>query len=161
MDLSIEGKVADVLEEQSGESRNGPWRRRDFILEVEDRFPRKICISQWGDSIDSDAIEAGETVKVYFNLQSREYNGRWYTDVRAWRIEKGSGGASAGSHYPDSQEGEGLPAGSGTRSGQPPAGDSRSGASPANRTSGDAPAKDGNGFGDDLNLDDVDDDLPF
>lgn len=161
MDLSLDGKIADILEEQSGESRNGPWRRRDFILEVDDRFPRKICISQWGDAIDTDAVAIGDTVKVYFNLQSREYNGRWYTDVRAWRIDRGSGGASPDNNFAGSQSGEGSSADSSGRSGPSSAGQSRNDLSQTGRTTGDAPAKSGNGFGDDLNLDDVDDDLPF
>ncbi|TVQ68381.1 MAG: DUF3127 domain-containing protein [Balneolaceae bacterium] len=142
MELFVQGKVAEVLEEQSGEGKNGPWRRRDFILEMDDRFSRKVCISQWGDSIDSDSVSVGETIKAYINLQSREYNGRWYTDVRAWRIDK-EGGESGGSGYPD----------------EPGIGDqgsSQSGGRPASQNPGSK-----NNSMIDGDLDDVDDDLPF
>jgi len=141
MELFVQGKVAEVLEEQSGEGRNGPWRRRDFILEMDDRFSRKVCVSQWGDSIDSDPVSVGETIKAYINLQSREYNGRWYTDVRAWRIDKGGEPGAGG--YPD----------------EPGFGDqdtSRSGSRPAQQ---DPPSKNNSMI--DGDLDDVDDDLPF
>ena len=42
----------------------------------------------WGDKIDQFNVTEGETVTVHFDLESREYNGRWYTDVKAWRIER-------------------------------------------------------------------------
>jgi len=95
MDLQVNGKVIEILKEQSGESQNGPWRKQDFILETTDQYPKKICITQWGDKIDQFGIQKGETITAFIDLQSREYNGRWYTDVKAWKIEKGTGSASA------------------------------------------------------------------
>lgn len=91
-DLQITGEVKKLLEEQSGESKNGPWRKRDFILETQGKYPKPVCITQWGDNIDQDNVQVGETVTAHIDIQSREYNGRWYTDVKAWKIEKGAGG---------------------------------------------------------------------
>ena len=88
MDLQIKGTVAQLLDEQSGEGRNGPWRKQEFVLETGGEYPKQICIVQWGDNIDKFGIEEGETLKVHIDLQSREYNGRWYTDVKAWKIER-------------------------------------------------------------------------
>ncbi|MFN1835457.1 DUF3127 domain-containing protein [Balneola sp. MJW-20] len=96
MDLQITGKVTQILEEQSGESKNGPWKKRDFILEIPGKYPRKVCITQWGDQIDQSNIQEGEQLTAHIDLQSREYNGRWYTDVKAWKIEKGSPAAGGG-----------------------------------------------------------------
>ena len=142
MDLFVQGKVVEILEEQSGEGRNGPWRRRDFIMEMDDRFSRKVCISQWGDSIDTDSVSVGETVKAFINLQSREYNGRWYTDVRAWRIDRDGGEQPADGMRDDQVEYDRK--------------DTRPGGGTASRdVSG---GKDSLIDGD---LDDVDDDLPF
>lgn len=84
--LHVTGKVTQILEELSGEGRNGPWRKRDFILETAEQYPKTICITQWGDEIDKVNLQEGQTVTAYINIQSREYNGRWYTDVRAWRL---------------------------------------------------------------------------
>ena len=87
-ELKITGKVTQILEEQSGESQNGPWRKQDFILETEGQYSRPVCITQWGDNIEKFGIQEGEVLTAHIDLQSREYNGRWYTDVKAWRIDR-------------------------------------------------------------------------
>lgn len=89
MDVQIEGKVVQILEEQSGTGKNGPWRKQEFILETQDQYPKKVCITQWGDNIDQFNVQEGETLTAHVDIQSREYNGRWYTDVKAWKIERG------------------------------------------------------------------------
>lgn len=88
MDLQITGKVIDVLEEQSGTSQNGPWRKQEFILETPGQYPKQVCVVQWGDNIDKFGVTEGETLTAHIDIQSREYNGRWYTDVKAWRIDR-------------------------------------------------------------------------
>ena len=91
MDLKISGKVIDILQEQSGESKNGPWRKRDFILETPGKYPKKVCITQWGDNIDKQSVEKGANLTVFIDIQSREYKGNWYTDVKGWKVEQGTG----------------------------------------------------------------------
>ncbi|MDX1567063.1 MAG: DUF3127 domain-containing protein [Longimicrobiales bacterium] len=88
MDLQITGTVTQVLEEQSGESARGPWRKQDFILETEGQYPREVCITQWGEKIEDFDVQEGETLTVHIDIESREYKGRWYTDVKAWRVER-------------------------------------------------------------------------
>lgn len=92
MDLKISGKVLKILEMQSGESKNGPWKKQDFILETPGKYPRKVCVTQWGDQIDQNNVTEGEEITAFIDIQSREYNGKWYTDVKAWKVEKGAGG---------------------------------------------------------------------
>lgn len=94
MDIKLSGKVVQVLEEQSGESKNGPWRKRDFILEIPGKYPKKVCITQWGDNIDQQAVQEGLQVTASVDIQSREYNGNWYTDVKAWKVEHGTGASN-------------------------------------------------------------------
>lgn len=91
MDVTITGTVVDVLEEKSGESANGPWRKQDFILETEGQYPRKVCITQWGEKIEEFDVEEGETLTAHVDIESREYEGRWYTDVKAWKVERAGG----------------------------------------------------------------------
>ena len=91
MDLQITGKVTQVLEEQSGESQRGPWRKQEFILETQGEYPKEICVVQWGDNIEEFGIQEGETITAHIDIQSREYKGRWYTDVKAWRVERPGG----------------------------------------------------------------------
>jgi Domain of unknown function (DUF3127) len=88
LDLKISGSVSEILEAQTGTSQRGEWRKQDFILEIPGEFVKKICITVWGDNIDRFALKVGESVTVSIDLQSREYNGRWYTDVKGWRLER-------------------------------------------------------------------------
>ena len=96
MDLKLSGKVKEILEMQSGEGKNGPWKKQDFILETPGKFPRPVCITQWGEQIDKNNIQVGETLTAWIDIQSREYKGRWYTDVKAWKVERGDAASGAG-----------------------------------------------------------------
>jgi hypothetical protein len=91
MALDVVGKIVQVLDLQTGTSARGDWKKQEFILETEEQYPRKICISLWGDRVnDIVGIQTGrELVTVSVALESREFNGRWYTDVRAWKIQRG------------------------------------------------------------------------
>lgn len=89
MSLDITGKLITKLPQQSGQGKNGTWIKQDFIIETQEQFPKKVCISVWGDkSKDLDNVSVGETLKIGINVESREFNGKWYTDVKAWKIEK-------------------------------------------------------------------------
>ena len=91
MNLEITGKLVAKLQQQSGQGKNGTWIKQDFIIETQEQFPKKVCISLWGDkSKELDTFTIGETMKAGINVESREFNGKWYTDVKAWRIEKTS-----------------------------------------------------------------------
>ena len=86
----LTGKVFQVLPEQTGTGRNGQWSRQDFIVETQEQFPKKVCFSAWGDKVSLlKSFKAEDTVKVSFNIESREFNGRWYTDLRVWKIDTG------------------------------------------------------------------------
>ena len=91
MDLKITGTVQQVLDEMSGEGRNGPWRKQEYVLETDGNYPKKVCVVVWGDSIDQFGIREGERITASIDIQSREYNGRWYTDVKAWKVEREGG----------------------------------------------------------------------
>lgn len=84
--MQIEGTVTQILDEVSGESARGPWRKREFILETAGKYPKEVCIAQWGDDIDGQ-LGVGQTVTAHIDIESREYNSRWYTDVRCWKLE--------------------------------------------------------------------------
>ncbi len=108
MSLEITGKLLEVHPEQSGEGRNGTWRKRSFVIETPGQYPKKVCIMVWGDRIQLlENLQEGSELKVGFDLESREYNGRWYTDVKAWRIDPanpsngGNAGGDASSSSPD------------------------------------------------------------
>lgn len=93
MSMELKGKVVQLLPQQSGMGKKGPWKKQEFIVETQSQYPKKVCLSLWGDKIDQYSVTAGDLVTVSVDLESREYNGRWYTEARAWKLEKsGSGG---------------------------------------------------------------------
>lgn len=91
MSLQIAGTVQQVLQEQGGQGRNGPWRKQEFILETDGDYPKQVCIVMWGDNIDKFAVQPNEKLTVSIDIASREYNGRWYTDVKAWKVDRDAG----------------------------------------------------------------------
>lgn len=86
--MEIEGKIIEVLPKKSGQSANGSWRKQEFILETEGQYSKKICFMAWGDKIDQFKIKQGEHLVVSVDLESREFNGRWYTDVKSWKVSR-------------------------------------------------------------------------
>ena len=100
MAMELEGRIARKLGVQTGTSARGSWSKQEFVLEYQEgSFPSQVCMNVWGEDKvrELDKYQVGDKVKISFNLSSREYNGRWYTDVRAWRIEPaGATGSYAG-----------------------------------------------------------------
>ena len=85
--MQFTAKLLQLLPLQSGTGKNGQWKKQDIIVETETTYPKKICVSIWGDKIDASQLQPGNQLKIDFDVESREYNGRWYTDVKAWKIE--------------------------------------------------------------------------
>ena len=88
--MEITGKIIAVLPEQGGISRNGnEWKKQEYVLETHDQYPRKVCFQIFGaDRIAQAAIQPGEELIVYFDIDSREYQGRWFTNISAWKVER-------------------------------------------------------------------------
>ncbi len=86
--MELKGKVLQLLPLQSGMGKKGPWKKQEFILETQSQYPKKVCLSIWGDKVDQYNVQDGDDITVSVDLESREYNGRWYTEARAWKIEK-------------------------------------------------------------------------
>ncbi|MDR1121829.1 MAG: DUF3127 domain-containing protein [Dysgonamonadaceae bacterium] len=85
--MQLSARLVQVLPLQTGIGRNGEWKKQDVIVETDGQYPKKICIAIWGDKIDSAPLEIGNYLNIDFDVESREFNGRWYTDVKAWKIE--------------------------------------------------------------------------
>jgi len=86
--MEISGKIIAVLPLATGEGKNGTWRSQDYVLETPDQYPRKVCFNLFNDRIDQFPMSIGDDVEVSFDIDSREYNERWYTSIRAWKIVK-------------------------------------------------------------------------
>jgi mRNA-degrading endonuclease HigB of HigAB toxin-antitoxin module len=85
--MEITGTLIQVLTPQTGTGKNGQWKKQDFIIETTDMYPKKVCLAAWGDKIDISKFNVGQTVKASFDVESREYNGKWYTDVKAFNLQ--------------------------------------------------------------------------
>lgn len=87
--MEITGRLIQKLDLQSGMSKAGKqWQKQEFVIETVEQYPKKVCANVWGDKTDALAsFNPGDMVKVSFSLESREFNGKWYTDVKAWKIE--------------------------------------------------------------------------
>lgn len=90
--MELIGKIIQVLPERSGTSaRTGSeWRMASYVLETStDRFPRKMMFEVFGsDKIQQFNIQVGEMVRVSFDIDAREYQGRWYNSIRAWNVDR-------------------------------------------------------------------------
>ncbi len=86
--MEITGKIIKKLEPVSGTSKAGnAWNKQEYVLETLDAYPRKVFFNFFGERANQYPMEVGQLVTVSFDLESREFNGRWYTDVRAWKSE--------------------------------------------------------------------------
>ena len=94
--MELKGKVIQLLPLQSGMGKKGPWKKQEFIIETQSQYPKKVCLSIWGDKVDQFNVSVGQFVIAAVELESREYNGRWYTEARAWKIEKSGGDMNEG-----------------------------------------------------------------
>lgn len=85
--LNISGIVLNILPLQTGTSKAGnQWQKQDFILETGGQYPRKVCVCLFGDNVAKFPLQVGQSVTASVDIESREFNARWYTDVRAWNV---------------------------------------------------------------------------
>ncbi|MDR0691886.1 MAG: DUF3127 domain-containing protein [Prevotellaceae bacterium] len=95
MALELIGKLIKTLPVQSGTSARGTWSKQDFIIETQEQYPRMVCMTAWGGQMNElSAVAEGDVLKISFDIESREFNERWYTNVKAWRIEKQQAGTA-------------------------------------------------------------------
>ncbi len=85
--MQLTATLIQLLPLQTGTGKNGEWKKQDVILETDAQYPKKVCISIWGDKINSSQLQIGNQLIIDFDVESREFNGKWYTDLKAWRVE--------------------------------------------------------------------------
>jgi len=94
--MELKAKLIQLLPLQTGAGKNGQWKKQDIIVETEGTYPKKVCVSIWGDKINESQLQIGNQLNISFDVESREYNGRWYTDVKAWKVEAAGGKSGDG-----------------------------------------------------------------
>jgi len=96
--MEISGKIIQVLPEQGGVSKTSgkEWKLQAYVLETQEQYPRKVHFEVFGeDRIKANPCQLDDIVTVSFDIESREFNGRWYTSIRAWKIQQGVVDAAA------------------------------------------------------------------
>lgn len=87
--MEIKGKIILALPEMSGTSKSGnAWKKREYVLETQETYPKKVHFDFFGERADQYPLNVGDDVTLSFDIESREYNGRWYTSIRGWKAEK-------------------------------------------------------------------------
>ena len=105
--MEVIGKIIHVLPLQSGTSQAGnQWKKQEYVLETEDAYPKKVCFDFFGDRVDQFPLAIG----LNFDIESREYQGRWYTSIRGWKAEKIDAQAMAASPAPMAAPQQAVPA---------------------------------------------------
>ena len=89
--MELQGKVIAVLQPREGVSKAGNnWKAQEYVIETEEQYPKKMCFEIFGaDRIQSMSplLQVGNTVKVSFDIDAREWNGRYFNSIRAWKVE--------------------------------------------------------------------------
>jgi hypothetical protein len=89
--MEFKGKIIQVLPLQTGLTKTGSeWARQQVVMLTEERYPHYVAYLLAGSRVDTEAAAVGDRVRVQADVSSREYEGRWYTEVSAWRVEKTS-----------------------------------------------------------------------
>lgn len=86
--MEIIGKIIAKLPAQTGQGKNGTWTKQDFIIETEEQYPKKVSLTAWGDVVSTlDDLAFGSKIRASIRIESKEYNGKWYTNVTPWKVE--------------------------------------------------------------------------
>ena len=90
--MDIQGKIITALEPRSGKSnRTGNnWKSQDFVIETHEQYPKKCVFTVFGEErLNQFGLKVGEEVTVSLDVDAHEYNGRWFNDIRAWKVTRG------------------------------------------------------------------------
>lgn len=103
--MEIVGKLVKKLPVQTGTSAKGQWSKQDVVIETYGEYPKKVCITFWGDKIDVSKIEPNIPYVFDIDIESREYNDKWFSDIKCFKMNKQTGNAPA-DKYKGKQESE-------------------------------------------------------
>lgn len=86
--MEVKGKIIQAFPPVEGTSKAGnPWKKREYILETQESYPKKIFFDFFGDRADQYPLNVGDVINLSFDIESREYNGRWFVSIRGWKAE--------------------------------------------------------------------------
>jgi len=87
--MEVRGKIIVKLPLQSGTSKAGnPWSKQEYVLETMEAYPKKVHFDFFGERANQYPLEVGDLIDLSFDIDSHEYNGRWFTSIRGWKADK-------------------------------------------------------------------------
>jgi len=87
--MDIRGKIIQKMDPVGGVSKAGnQWKKQEYVLETLDSYPKKVKFDFFGDRADQYPLEVGDIITLSYDIESREFNGRWYTDIRGFKAMK-------------------------------------------------------------------------
>ena len=90
--MTISGKVVNITLPETGQGKNGEWSKRFIVIEtLDDKYPKEVAIESWNDKVELPKI--GDSITAHINLDSREWQGRYFTSAKVWKIEVESNSA--------------------------------------------------------------------
>lgn len=86
--MELQGKVVAALPQRSGESARGKWMSQEFVIQYQDgQYSRNLVFTLFGEErINRCNVQVGQFVNVAFDIDAHEWNGRWFTDIRAFDV---------------------------------------------------------------------------
>jgi hypothetical protein len=111
MQNSIKGTITKVLNTETGTTKTGKdWNKKSFVVQTEDKYPKDVCFTLFGDKVELlSRHKVGSKVEVHFNLSSREYNGKYYHNIDAWKIDSEQSSGVTESDWKSTKETSDLP----------------------------------------------------
>lgn len=86
--MEIKGRVKTLGALTEGESARGAWQKQELIIETIEQYPKQVCLICWGERVaEAQRFTEGQIITAHINIESREFNGKWYTDVKPWKFE--------------------------------------------------------------------------
>lgn len=86
--MEIKGRVKTLGALTEGTSARGAWQKQELIIETIEQYPKQVCLICWGERVtEAQRFTEGQIITAHINIESREFNGKWYTDVKPWKFE--------------------------------------------------------------------------
>lgn len=102
--MEIKGTLTHIGDLVEGNGQKGPWKKQIFVIQTQEQYPKNVALLAWNERCnDVDALNLGDVISVSFDIESREFNGKWYTDLKAWKIQGANAAAPQAAQAPAPQ----------------------------------------------------------
>ena len=88
--MEIKGTLLQKLPLQTGEGKKGTWKKQDILLETDGQHPKKILVTLFNEKLIGLDLKIGNVLTAHVNPESKEFNGKWYTTILAWKVDFGN-----------------------------------------------------------------------